>query len=145
MLSRWSQDGAVGETEGGIDSNSKITLRNDRCASATQIRDRMRFVCQGPEPDPLHNPSLVIHPLPLLPFSPQASRPVHLSMLAGPYTPTHASSRLFHDAMERRGRSRAIPTTAAIRKSRHHQRQLYYSHYPPNPRSPSLSPIRSPQ
>jgi hypothetical protein len=66
-------------------------------------------------------------------------------MLAGPYTPTHASSCLFRDAMERRGRSRAIPTTAAIRKRHHHQRQLYYSHHPTNPPSPSLSPIRSPQ
>lgn len=63
-------------------------------------------------------------------------------MLVGPHPPTHASC-LFRDAMERRGRSRAIPTTAAIRKSHHHQRQLYYSHYSINP-SPSRSPVRSP-
>ena len=69
-------------------------------------------------------------------------RPVD-SMLVGPYPPTHGSSYLFCDAMERRGRSRAVPTTAVIRKSHHHQRQLYYSRGPPNPRTPSPSPTRS--
>ena len=69
-------------------------------------------------------------------------RPVD-SMLVGPYPPTHGSSYLFRDAMERRGRSRAVPTTAVIRKSHHHQRQLYYSRGPPNPRTPSPSPTRS--
>ncbi|KAF9786740.1 hypothetical protein BJ322DRAFT_1019351 [Thelephora terrestris] len=66
-------------------------------------------------------------------------------MLAGPYPPTHASSFSFNDAMERRGRSRAVPTTTAIRKSYRHQRQLYYSHNPVSPPSPSLSPAGSPR
>ena len=66
-------------------------------------------------------------------------------MLDGPHPQMPASSYLFRDAMERRGRSRAIPTTAAIRKNHHHQRQLYYSHYPTNPRSPSPSPVSSPE
>lgn len=66
-------------------------------------------------------------------------------MLSGPHPPTHASSYLFHDAMERRGRSRAIPTTTAIRKSYRHQRQLYYSHNPVDPPSRSLSPASSPR
>ena len=74
---------------------------------------------------------------PPLPF-----RPVD-SMLAGPYPPAHGSSYLFHDAMERRGRSRAVPITAVTRKSHHHQRQLYYSRCPPNPPSLSPSPVRS--
>jgi len=79
-------------------------------------------------------------PLPSLPS------PVD-TMLVGPYPPTHGSSYHICDAMERRGRSRTIPTTAAIRKSLRHQRQLYYSHYPTNPLSPSPSPspVRSPQ
>jgi len=83
---------------------------------------------------PFHPPA----PVPALP-------PVD-KMLVGPYPPTHGSSYLFRDAMERRGRSRAIPTTAVIRKSHRHQRQLYYSHYPANPPSPSPSPspVRSP-
>ena len=72
-----------------------------------------------------------------LPFRPADS------MLVGPYPPTHGSSYLFCDAMERRGRSRAVPTTAVIRKSHHHQRLLYYSRRPPNPRTPSPSPTRS--
>lgn len=66
-------------------------------------------------------------------------------MLAGPHPPTHATSNIFYEAMERRGRSRAVSKTAAIRKSHPHQRQLYYSHYPSLPPSPSPSPIRSPQ
>lgn len=57
----------------------------------------------------------------------------------------HASPYFFRDAMERRGRSRAIPTSAAVRKSHHHQRQLYCSRYSINPPSPSPSPVRSPQ
>ena len=66
-------------------------------------------------------------------------------MLAGPYPPTHQSTHLFRDAMERRGRSRAVPTTTAIRKSHRHQRQLYCPRYYTNPRSSSLSAVSSPQ
>ena len=118
------------EARGGIES--KITLR--------QQPHRYGNPCDSPEryrPSPVYLIPLLPPPLlsPLL-------RPVD-KMLAGPYPPTHVSSCLFRDAMERRGRSRAVPTTAAIRKSRPHQRQLYYSHYPQNPPSLSPSPVRS--
>jgi len=91
----------------------------------------------GTRPVYLYTPLATTATTSSLPF-----RPVD-SMLVGPYPPTHGSSYLFHDAMERRGRSRAVPTTAVIRKSHHHQRQLYYSRYSPNPRPPSPSPTRS--
>lgn len=65
-------------------------------------------------------------------------------MLAGPYPPTHPSSDLFRDAMERRGRSRAVPATTATRKSHRHQRQLYCPRYSANSRSSSLSAPSSP-
>jgi len=131
------------ETEGGIDS--KITSRRTFYGSATQIRDRLRFAekdigtCSRPvnisTTPRLYLPDPLSFPPPLR----------STEMLVGPCPPTHPSSYLFRDAMERRGRSRAIPTTAVIRRSHHHQRQLYYSHYSTNPPSPSLSPVRSPQ
>lgn len=119
------------ETKGGIDS--KITSRRDFYGpmglGAIDYRHPLRV---------LNPPCATACRLSRPP------RPVD-RMLVGPYPPTHGSSYLFPDAMERRGRSRAVPKSAATRRSHHHQRQLYYSHFPPNPFSPSPSPVRSPQ
>lgn len=120
------------ETRGGIDS--KITLRSNYFAGQW---DWVKFTDQD----------IGICSVSLYPASPSRRRPSPLPssvppkrMLVGPCPPTHASSYLLRDAMERRGRSRVVSSTAALRKSHYHQRQLYYSHCPTNPPSPSPSP-----